>query len=542
MKNIYSIRKLQTLTILIALIFIMGTLQAYAEPFSVSAGLEKEGDNKGSLSVHFKIEEGNFLYEDQIKVETPEGIKLTPVDIPKAEMKKDPSTGTDIKVYKHDTTFKYSVETPMDKPLKLTVKYQGCNSETCFIPQTQEFTLSPGKEAGAKTPVPSAAPTGEPSVKPADQDKSDWKTLMKGFRVVERGVGYKPPKEFLAFLDKVESGAPGEKESKPQNLFITLILILLGGLALNLTPCVLPMIPINLMIIGAGATASSKSRGFALGGAYGLGITLAYGILGVIVVLTGSKFGSLNSSPWFNLIIAIVFLILTLAMFNVFVIDLTKYSGNVNVGGEKSKGSYFAALAMGAVSALLAGACVAPVVISVLLLAGTLYAAGNYLGLLLPFLLGLGMAIPWPFAGAGLSFLPKPGMWMEKVKYAFGVIILLFALYYGFTAYKLFTYKPEKIQVASSEGWITSLEEGLETAKRENRPVIIDFWASWCKNCHALDVNTFRNPEVKNRLDKYVRVKYQAEKPDESPAKEVMDYYGAVGLPTYVILEPIKEK
>ena len=528
--------------LLIALIFILGSLHAYAEPFTVSAGLEKVGDNKGSLSVNFKIEEGNYLYEDQIQVEAPEGVKLIPVDIPKPEMKKDPFSGADTKVYKHDMTFKYSVENLMDKPLKLTVKYQGCNAETCFIPQTQEFTLTPGKEAGVDTPIPSSSPSGEASEKPAAPDKPDWQTMATGFRVVDRGVGYRPPKDFLAFLDKAESEEPLEKGEKPQNIFITLILILLGGIALNLTPCVLPMIPINLMIIGAGATASSKSRGFALGGAYGLGITLAYGILGLIVVLTGSKFGALNSSPWFNLIIAIVFIILTLAMFNVFVIDLTKYSGNVNVGGEKSKGSYFAALAMGAVSALLAGACVAPVVISVLLLAGTLYAAGNYLGLLLPFLLGLGMAIPWPFAGAGLSFLPKPGMWMEKVKYVFGVIILLFALYYGFTAYKLFTYKPEKIQVASSEGWISSLEEGLETAKRENKPVIIDFWASWCKNCSALDKNTFKNPEVKKRLDKYVRVKYQAEKPDESPAKEIMDYYGAVGLPTYVILEPVKEK
>ncbi len=533
---------MKRLILLITLIFVLGTLYAYAEPFGVSAVLEKAGDNKGNLLVSFKIEEGNFLYEDQIKIEAPEGIKLTPIDIPEAEMKKDQFTGADTKVYKHNVIFKYSVETPMDKPLKLTVKYQGCNAETCFIPQTQEFTLSPGKVAGTEIPAPSASPSGEASVKPLDPDISDWKTMATGFRIVDRGVGYKPPKEFLAFLDKAESEEPAEKGEKPQNIFITLILILLGGMALNLTPCVLPMIPINLMIIGAGATASSKTRGFALGGAYGLGITLSYGILGLVVVLTGSKFGSLNSSPWFNLVIAIVFLILTLAMFNVFVIDLTKYSGNVNVGGEKSKGSYFAALAMGAVSALLAGACVAPVVISVLLLAGTLYSAGNYLGLLLPFLLGLGMAIPWPFAGAGLSFLPKPGMWMEKVKYAFGVIILLFALYYGFTAYKLFTYKPEKIQVSSSEGWITSLEEGLETAKRENKPIIIDFWASWCKNCHAQDANTFRNPEVKKRLDKYVRVKYQAEKPDESPAKEVMDYYGAVGLPTYVILEPIKEK
>ena len=63
-----------------------------------------------------------------------------------------------------------------------------------------------------------------------------------------------------------------------------------------------------------------------------------------------------------------------------------------------------------------------------ILLSADLYSKGTVAGLLLPFLLGVGMALPWPFAGAGLSFLPKPGKWMEKVKYGFGVLILVFAI------------------------------------------------------------------------------------------------------------------
>ena len=93
---------------------------------------------------------------------------------------------------------------------------------------------------------------------------------------------------------------------------------------------------------------------------------------------------------------------------------------------------------MGTVAALLAGACVAPVVISVLVQATTLYNRGVVIGLFLPFVLGLGMGLPWPFAGAGLSFLPKPGPWMARVKYGFGALILLFALYYGNIAFGLF--------------------------------------------------------------------------------------------------------
>ena len=80
-----------------------------------------------------------------------------------------------------------------------------------------------------------------------------------------------------------------------------LLLVLVGGLALNLTPCVLPMIPINLAIIGAGAQAGSRGRGFLLGSAYGGAMALVYGVLGLVVILTAGTFGTINSSPWFNL-------------------------------------------------------------------------------------------------------------------------------------------------------------------------------------------------------------------------------------------------
>ena len=93
---------------------------------------------------------------------------------------------------------------------------------------------------------------------------------------------------------------------------------------------------------------------------------------------------------------------------------------------------------MGAVAALLAGACVAPVVIQVVLFSSGLYATGTRVALALPFVLGLGMAIPWPIAGAGMAALPKPGAWMVRVKQAFGVVILGTALYYGHLAYTLF--------------------------------------------------------------------------------------------------------
>jgi thiol:disulfide interchange protein len=200
---------------------------------------------------------------------------------------------------------------------------------------------------------------------------------------------------------------------------------------------------------------------------------------------------------------------------------------------------------MGAVAALLAGACVAPVVIQVVLFSSSLYASGTSLALALPFVLGVGMAIPWPIAGAGLAALPKPGVWMVRVKQAFGILIIGTAIYYGYIAYTLFENRwvdasevSGSVQEKLEAGWTNSLAAGLERAEREQKPVLIDFWATWCKNCLTMDKTTLADPAVSAALDGYVKIKFQAEDPDAEPARSVMARFNAIGLPTYVILRP----
>lgn len=372
----------------------------------------------------------------------------------------------------------------------------------------------------------------------------DWRAAADSFRIAGSGAGFLDKDALLKLLDEAESGAAAEAGGgrwAGLGWMTTALLILLGGAALNLTPCVLPMIPVNLAIIGAGARAGTRRRGFALGAVYGAGMALAYGALGLLVLLTGARFGALNASPWFNAVMAVVFILLSLAMFDIIHIDLSRFQGR----GGASGGRFAAVLVMGAVAALLAGACVAPVVLSVLLLAGNLYARGFTAALLLPFLLGAGMAIPWPLAGAGMAFLPKPGKWMNVIKSIFGVLILALAVYYGHLAYRLFKpapAAPTAAETPAGEGVKVDAPEAFGRALREaytaGQPVFIDFWATWCKNCLVMDRTTFKDPDVRARLAKYRMIKFQAEFADEPPASEVLDYFKAIGLPTYVVLMP----
>ena len=446
-------------------------------------------------------------------------------------------------------------------PAKL--RYQACDANLCYPPQSAEVVwpihVLP---ASAATPNPDAATASAFTAiawgkgeKPSSQgsrgsegsaatpQSGDEVAKLAEFTVLGTSGGYLGSEEFLTFIHNAETGVKPRGMFEGRGPLMILVLVLLGGLALNLTPCVLPMIPINLAIIGAGAQAQSRGRGFLLGSAYGGAMAFVYGVLGLIVILTAGTFGTINASPWFNAGIAILFVVLGLAMFDVLLIDFSKYSSRFNAGA--GRGTVLLAFSMGAVAALLAGACVAPVVIQVVLFSSNLYATGTKVALALPFFLGLGMAIPWPIAGAGLAALPKPGMWMVRVKQAFGVMILATAAYYGYEAYSIMSNRwvdaadvKSSVEEQLKAGWHASLSEGLDAAKREQKPVLIDMWATWCKNCLTMDKTTLNNASVQSALAGYVKIKFQAEDPDAQPAKAVMQRFDAVGLPTYVILRP----
>jgi thioredoxin:protein disulfide reductase len=453
---------------------------------------------------------------------------------------------------------------PGDLPVRGRLRYQACDVNLCYPPATAEadwivhvvpstapvrpdpaqaaafaaIAFGTGEKPGSESSGPGPAEPTTPITARADDP-----SLLDDFIVTGTTGGYQNSSAFLEFIRNAEAGITPRGMFEGRGPLAIILLVLIGGLALNLTPCVLPMIPINLAIIGAGAQAQSRGRGFLLGTAYGGAMAVVYGVLGLIVILTAGTFGTINSSPWFNLGIAALFVVLGLAMFDLLIIDFSKYS--TRFGSSGARGSVPLAFTMGTVAALLAGACVAPVVIQVVLFASNLYANGTHAALALPFFLGIGMAIPWPIAGAGISALPKPGPWMVRVKQAFGVFILITAAYYAYQAYSIFsnrwvdpTVVASSVQEQIKSGWHSSLAEGLATAKRENKPVLIDAWATWCKNCLTMDKTTLASEEVKRALSGYVKIKFQAEDLDAEPAKQVLQRMSAAGLPAYAILKP----
>ena len=549
---------------------------------SVSAASARPGD-RVRLALVVTIPPGLHMQSDKprdptliparIWIDPASGVEIREVIFPQPRDLRLADYPEPLSVFEHEAIIGLDVAIPASASagvfsIPARFRYQACDDKVCFRPRTLEtaWTVRVGTES---TPDPKLAtifngiPFGKGyrpdaqaappplDAKPATSTKlggastaSATMAALDAFEVAGSNGGYMGAGEFLTFIKDAESGVKKRGVFEGRGPLAILAIVFLGGIALNLTPCVLPMIPINLAIIGAGAQAGRRSRGLLLGAAYGGAMAVVYGVLGLIVILTAGTFGTLNASPWFNLGIAALFIVLALAMFDVIVVDFSKWSSGIRFGAE-GRGTVVLAFSMGAVAALLAGACVAPVVIQVVLFASDLYAKGSSVALALPFVLGLGMALPWPIAGAGIARLPKPGMWMVRVKQVMGVFILVTAAYYGYLAYELFANRwvdPAQVAARAEEqlksGWYASIDDGLAVAARDKTLVLIDFWATWCKNCLVMDETTLADPAVKEALALYTKVKFQAEDMEAEPAASLMRRFQAVGLPHYVILKP----
>lgn len=201
-----------------------------------------------------------------------------------------------------------------------------------------------------------------------------------------------------------------------------------AGLLTSFTPCVYPLIPITIGIIGA-KSAQNRARGFYLTCLYVLGLALAYAGLGAFAALTGKLFGEISTNRWTYLIIGNVFLLFGLSMLEVFPLQLSFPQKWSSAAGRQAGG--LTAFVFGGVSAFVAGPCTTPVLGS--LLAYVASRQNILLGCAMLFLFAVGMSfllvVVGTFAGV-LSSLPRSGEWMLKIKKGFGIVMIVLAEYF----------------------------------------------------------------------------------------------------------------
>jgi thiol:disulfide interchange protein DsbD len=445
--------------------------------------------------------------------------------------------GKELAVY--DGTFPIAFRAKL-KPgatkIAATLRYQACSDRVCLPPKEavadidiNKLTAAPVAAAPAAsgnfTPL-SAAPKG---AQPTSNDR-----LARTF---------------------ASSGLP-----------LTLALLFLGGLALNLTPCVFPLIPITLGFFGMQSD-GRRSRRFALSSMYVLGIVITYSTLGVLAALGGKMFGAWLQRPSVLIAFALLMLVLASSMFGAFDIQPPRWIANRSQGRAGLAG----ALTMGLAIGIVAAPCVGPVVISLITLVAQL--GDPVLGGVMFAALAFGLGFPYLVL---LNALPRPGEWMVTVKKGMGFVLVAMAVYflrpligdvafrYGVAASLLigaifllvsrakgaralrlavgvmllvagvaFAIPPKHVAGAT---WNPYTVSALNEARAAGKPVVIDFYADWCLPCKELDEKTFTDTRVIQELDRFVRVKANLTAAEDATTKALTKQYGILGVPTIVFI------
>ncbi|MEW5771623.1 MAG: protein-disulfide reductase DsbD [Pseudomonadota bacterium] len=349
----------------------------------------------GNLEARFTVAPQYYLYRDKIhfKVIEPAGASVAGLDLPQAEAKDDPNFG---KTYVYHQPFAVGIRlagVPAGtKSVKLAAGYQGCSEKgICYPPQEAELLVDLGASAAGTAP---AAEAGAP----AAQDTSETGRVT---RILESG-----------------------------NFWLVIVSFFGFGLLLSLTPCVFPMIPILSGIIVGRGEHITKTRGFSLSLAYVLGMATTYAIVGVVAGLSGTLISNALQNPWALGTGAAIFVALALSMFGYYELQMPSFlQSRLTEASNKVPGGRFGGVfAMGALSALIVGPCVAaPLAGALLYISQT----GNLLlGGVSLFSLALGMGVPLLLVGLSAgALLPRAGAWMEAVKKFFGVALLAVAIW-----------------------------------------------------------------------------------------------------------------
>jgi thiol:disulfide interchange protein DsbD len=373
------------------LILLGPTLPAVAQEFLdplVAFKPEAKALDDKTVEVRYSIAKGYYLYRDKFKFAA-EGATVGTPAFPAGKKKHDDNFG-DVEVYYKEVAIRLPVEANQSGPLNLKVTAQGCaDAGVCYPPQEQQLSVT--------LPAP-----GSVSAAPAAAEGDALGDESGHIAGLLKNAGFwLAVSSFFGF-----------------------------GLLLALTPCVFPMIPILSGIIVGQGHHVSRSKSFLLSLAYVLGMAVTYAALGVVAGLTGTLLSAALQNPWVLGGFAGVFVVLSFSMFGFYELQLPSFlQSKLSEEASHLHGGHLAAVfAMGALSAVIVGPCVAAPLAGALLYIGQ--TGDAVLGGVALFAMALGMGVPLLLVGLSANtLLPKSGPWMEAVKQAFGVILLSTALW-----------------------------------------------------------------------------------------------------------------
>ena len=378
----------------------------------------------------------DFLIPTTVDFAPKKGVSFGRVIFPPAEMRKLELSENPLSIYEGKILIKTSVTLAADfKEKDLLIEgrigYQACDERSCLAPTEIAFSR--------KIPVEAAVgvAAGIPQDGAAKEAVREQNTSTQAKEPIPT-----PPSPAAALTatpsaDVQKSAQPagritgdtaktsGRFEGK--GLFLVFLLVFLGGLALNLTPCVYPIIPITISYFG-GQSQGKKGSVVAHSVLYVIGMAVTYSILGMIAAFTGSLFGTALQYPPVLIGIALIMIILALSMFNVYELRVPAFLNKIAGGSRKG---FFGTFFMGLTVGIVAAPCIGPFVLGLLTYVGD---KGNLLlGFLLFFVLALGLGVPFLFLGifsGSISRLPRSGAWMVWVRTIFGFILIAMAIYF----------------------------------------------------------------------------------------------------------------